>query len=377
MRLTVRDLLLEGEPLSPAQVLAGDEQLDNPVTWVVSLRPYMPAFPRMRGGELALVATENLARLDLPSTLSEVLQQLAKLDASAVAVKGQVDGDAIAVARSLDLPLIQLAPDAPVHDIEQAVMRECAMRSALSEVQPRTGSEWLAALLDRTGRAEVPTNLKQHVDASAHYAIAYIPVSQGAERTSLATIQERATAELNLLVGTIDGGLVSLVPAEGVLRYVERLGKKKIACGIGSARPLVEAPISFDEAKLAATASVLLRKGEPTTYASLGADRLLVLLDRDAPDELSGMVRATLGPLLDHDAQSGVPLRATLEEYLRHGGRLRETAAALYVHRNTLAYRLGRVEALLGVNLDNPDERLAVELALRALPLVTEHRRAP
>src|SRR5688572_30624946 len=105
MRLTVRELLLEGEPLSPAQVLAGEEQLDNPVTWVVSLRPYMPAFPKMRGGELALVATENLARLDLPPTLPEVLQQLQKLNASAVAVKGQVDSEAVAVARSLNLPL--------------------------------------------------------------------------------------------------------------------------------------------------------------------------------------------------------------------------------------------------------------------------------
>src|SRR5688572_13937079 len=114
MQLTVRDLLLEGEPLSPSQVLAGEDRLDNPVAWVVSLRPYMPAFPRMRGEDLALIATENLARLDLPPTLVEVLHQLAILRASAVAVRGQVDAHAVAAAQELQLPLILLPPDAPM-----------------------------------------------------------------------------------------------------------------------------------------------------------------------------------------------------------------------------------------------------------------------
>ena len=62
--LTVRDLLLPGEPLDPADVMAGQDLLGTPVSWVVSLRPFPPAFPRLRGGEMALVATEYLSRLD-------------------------------------------------------------------------------------------------------------------------------------------------------------------------------------------------------------------------------------------------------------------------------------------------------------------------
>jgi hypothetical protein len=149
--LTVRDLLQEGEPLWPSELLEGEGALDNPVAWVVSLRPYTPAFPRMRGEELALVSTENLARLDLPPTLADVIRQLGRLQASAVAVRGEVDSHAREAAREVGLPLLHLPTDAPISDIEQAVMRECAMRQALAEVQPQTGAEWL--YLERSRRA--------------------------------------------------------------------------------------------------------------------------------------------------------------------------------------------------------------------------------
>jgi PucR family transcriptional regulator, purine catabolism regulatory protein len=127
---------------------------------------------------------------------------------------------------------------------------------------------------------------------------------------------------------------------------------------------------SLEEAKLAAVGSRYLRGGTPTHYEELGADRLLLLLHRDAPDELQSFVQATLGPLLEHDRRSSVKLAPTIEAYVRHGGRLRETASALYVHRNTLAYRLERASDLLGLDLRDPHRRLAVELAFRALPLI-------
>src|SRR5215213_4969764 len=108
--LTVRDLLLPGEPLDPAEVLAGGVGLGNPVTWAVSLRPYPPAFPRLRGGELALVAVEFLARLEPPTTLADVVRQLASRDAAGVAVRGEVDEGAVETARQVGLPLLRLGP---------------------------------------------------------------------------------------------------------------------------------------------------------------------------------------------------------------------------------------------------------------------------
>jgi purine catabolism regulator len=109
-------------------------------------------------------------------------------------------------------------------------------------------------------------------------------------------------------------------------------------------------------------------------YAQLGADRLLILLYREHSRDLEAFVEETLGPLLRYDQNSPAPMLPTLQAFVTHGGRLRETASGLYVHRNTLAYRLDRAAEILGVDLKDPSTRLAIELALRALPLVTARR---
>ena len=121
---------------------------------------------------------------------------------------------------------------------------------------------------------------------------------------------------------------------------------------------------------MALLASERLYEGRPVLFTDMGADRLLLVLLRERPEELRAFVELTLGPLLQHDARSASPLLPTVRAFVEHGGRLRETAAEIYVHRNTLAYRLDRAAEILGVDLKEPRARLAIELALRALPLL-------
>ena len=60
----------------------------------------------------------------------------------------------------------------------------------------------------------------------------------------------------------------------------------------------------------------------------------------------------------------------TLDAYLAHGGNSSATAAALYLHRNTLTYRLRRITALSGLDLADPAVRLRVQVALAARRLL-------
>ncbi len=57
----------------------------------------------------------------------------------------------------------------------------------------------------------------------------------------------------------------------------------------------------------------------------------------------------------------------TLAAYLDAESSVAETAAVLGVHRNTVADRIDRVQRLLGVDLGDPETRLALHLATRAL----------
>lgn len=89
--------------------------------------------------------------------------------------------------------------------------------------------------------------------------------------------------------------------------------------------------------------------------------------DLDRPsghDRLRAYAAALLGPLETHDRKRRSNLVATLDAWLRHGGALAEAADQLAVHRNTLAYRLGRIEELTGLNLGDTQTRFLLQIAL-------------
>src|SRR5438132_261470 len=72
---------------------------------------------------------------------------------------------------------------------------------------------------------------------------------------------------------------------------------------------------------------------------------------------------ASVGRLRPKD-RGGVLLQ-TLEAYLATNGSPTDAAERLHLHRNTVLYRLGRIEDLLGVDLRDAEVRLGLHLALK------------
>lgn len=107
------------------------------------------------------------------------------------------------------------------------------------------------------------------------------------------------------------------------------------------------------------------RSGAVEHIDELGIKPLLVgLCSEPAFQELA---RALLAPALE--AEGGEELFRTLDCYLDHESSVKSAAALLDVHRNTVAARLERLRALLALDLQQPDERLVLQLACRALRL--------
>jgi hypothetical protein len=139
----------------------------------------------------------------------------------------------------------------------------------------------------------------------------------------------------------------SVRTAMGVGRVYRDLG--------GLARTLGEAG---DAARLAATRTA---SGHFVHVDRLGLGRLLLAWTRT--DTFLPAARSLLDPL---GGRPGDLLR-TLTAYLDAESSLTETAAVLGVHRNTVAARIARAQELLGVDLADPDERLALHLACRSV----------
>ena len=75
----------------------------------------------------------------------------------------------------------------------------------------------------------------------------------------------------------------------------------------------------------------------------------------------------SLAPLEQLGKQHGEIAIRTLATYLDQQGSIVRTAQALHLHRNAVTYRLRRITDLLGVDLDDPEQRGALlQLACRA-----------
>ena len=134
-----------------------------------------------------------------------------------------------------------------------------------------------------------------------------------------------------------------------------------VRCGIGSAASdLNQWGNSFRQAGQALKMAARLSEDKPLYFPELSVYRLLLQIE-DSP-ELLDFHSEILGPLIAYD--TGEELINTLKSYFEHNGNLSQTAEALYIHRNSLLYRMGRIAEITGLDLDNPETRLAVQLAL-------------
>lgn len=86
---------------------------------------------------------------------------------------------------------------------------------------------------------------------------------------------------------------------------------------------------------------------------------------------LAAFQQRVLGPLIVHDRQRKLVLLPTLEALLANGGRKAETARALHLNRQALYHRLTRIEELLGVDLNDPEQLLTLHVALLARQYAT------
>ena len=98
------------------------------------------------------------------------------------------------------------------------------------------------------------------------------------------------------------------------------------------------------------------------TFAELGNYRLL--FEMQDVERLRGFADTVLGPIRAQDRTRGSDLEATLRTFLDKDGQWAETAAALFVHVNTLRNRMARIAELTGRDVGRTADRVDLFLAL-------------
>ncbi|MDH6587616.1 purine catabolism regulator [Streptomyces sp. SAI-208] len=174
-----------------------------------------------------------------------------------------------------------------------------------------------------------------------------------------------------LVVLAADGGAAVTAGAEYAValesaRTREQAGagdEAALVVGVSAPAGPIAAAAAYKQAEQAL--SVARRRGRIyVEHEQLASGSVLPLL---ADDAVRAFADGLLRPLHEHDATGRGDLVASLRAWLSRHGQWDAAAADLGVHRHTLRYRMRRVEEILGRSLDDPDVRMELWLALKAV----------
>jgi hypothetical protein len=250
----------------------------------------------------------------------------------------------------------------------------------------------LDALLSGRGDADDARRLarKSRLPLAASYVVVVVrgdgvalPATgegrQGARRT-LDRIVHQTRSHLRpaadaLLAGMRNGDLVVLFPTtepsdldtvrEECEALADALGHD-VSIGVsGWHEGLAAVATAFDEAMHA----VKIADRRPIRGRPVGIDEVLVDSLLDASACAQRILEQTLGLLADYDATRNGALIDTLRAYIGARVSITKSAATLYVHPNTVAYRLRRIRDVCGRDPQDPDDMLVLALALKQADL--------
>jgi PucR family transcriptional regulator, purine catabolism regulatory protein len=143
-------------------------------------------------------------------------------------------------------------------------------------------------------------------------------------------------------------------------------GRRPFSAGVS--RPVSEMaglPTAYQQARRAtAVGRRITGGGYATWFDELGLHRLIALVPDDA--ELQGFAEDVLGELAG-DTDEAADLRTTLQVLLDTNFNVAEAARMQFFHYNTMRYRVGKLERLLGPFTSDPHLRLNVAVALQVL----------
>ena len=103
--------------------------------------------------------------------------------------------------------------------------------------------------------------------------------------------------------------------------------------------------------------------GNRVMYENTRVDRVLLNLFQNP--EMKEIIMTTVEPLLEYNNQRNLDLIETISTYNHYQGNVSKTAKALFLHRQSLLYRLRKIEELTGLSLVDPDDLFLLDLSIK------------
>lgn len=380
------------------KLVAGERGINRNIRWIYfadcvqCLNNEVDLSELIHGEELVIVTNESLTGND--DTIIDMIKVMFdKNIAGFVINEGQISDKVIDYCNEIELPLYELSIDLHLIDLSQIVCKALVEEESNTNSRERILSSVLYS--DNVNAEEILEQANYlGINLSGKHRIIVMNIQDSERQPNkrravdeghMMEIREnikksvetefRSYGVRNLMVLSQANAVLILLPAElfsrnllvTILTNIMKRGSEKyhiaIKAGVGASYEYIEDfKKSYQEARNVMAVSKIASKEEKVYfYEDLGIYSLIAQISNGK--FLDDYVESRIGKLIKADQMQEGELCETLEAYLNHNCNANATAEALFIHRNTMRYRMDKIKKILDDELSDMSVFLELKLA--------------
>ena len=389
MGFTIEDMLTLTGDRYQMSLIAGNNGWANSISWVLMLEDFT-ILRNFVGKELAVTTGMGF---DSEEKLLALVRDLNEHHAAGLIVNTgfyihEIPRSVLDLCDKLDLPLLTV----PWEILITEMIKDLSIRIFL---QGMTDEQIIGAFIKAIGSPDMAATARQDllqyfdVDGDFQIVLMHIPDLDTMDTVERKRIGYRMELYLenvthNCSFFYYDGSFVLIcnnLPAditEQVIRDFEkrialRMPDEKISIGVSSRmKDLDNLYVAYRRARAALQMAIGTGR-QRILFEDMGIYRLLYLV----PDHalLREMSEDLLKPVIDYDKKHQSQLLETLENYIRLEGSFQAMSELMYVHRNTLMYRVNKIKKLLDTDLAGSEDKLNYQMACLIMHMKAEYHK--
>ena len=377
MGFTIEDMLVVSADKYQMKLVAGEKGWSNSISWLLMLED-LTIIQNFSGKELAV--TTGLG-FQTEEKMLDLVRELSWHNAAGLIVNTgyyirEIPEEVKKLCDHNDLPLLTVPWEVYLADM----IKDMSIRIFLQSSTDEQISGALIRAIESPGSRDLyEKELLPHFDLDGTFQTALVTTGN---LDSMDTVErKRISYRMQLYLTNLthnghflyyDGYFVIVMNdmkpdecADVMEAFADRAARKmperRVWVGVSDqVADISNLRLSFRRAK----AAVVMAHNEDRPiqfFDKMGLYRLLYMVDD--PLLLKSLSDDLLRPLLEYDAQHGGGYLETLESYLKNSGSIKAMADELFIHRNTILYRMANIKKLLGSNLEDSRERMMFEIA--------------
>ncbi|MCR4673041.1 MAG: PucR family transcriptional regulator ligand-binding domain-containing protein [Lachnospiraceae bacterium] len=379
MGYTIEDMLAGSGKKYHMNMVAGDKGWSNSISWLIMIEDFT-VLRNFSGKELAVTTGLGFREEDKLMRLVKLLSQQSAagliINTGYYIMEEEIPDDVKAWCSENALPLITVPWDVYLVDmIKDISFRVFTQGSADLQIS----TALIQAISDPFAKERYVSDLLPYFDLDGSFQVALITTE---DLDKMDTVDRKRLeyriqiylmnishnghffyydSNFVLVMNAIEEPVAREIISEFAGRAAARFKDTPVYIGAGSrVNDITNLGTAYRRAR--AAAEFAMKEKKPLVYFDeIGIYRLLYSVEDKAL--LEEMYRKPLKPLIDYDIEHNSNYEETLEEYLASNGSVNAVSEKLFIHRNTILYRIRNIKKMLGCELKTPEERLPYQIA--------------